>query len=95
VTRNGGYPAAKTPVDLPIARRIVETIARVAGPVVRLPTLGGSAPLYIFTQELKAPFVGVPIANHDNNQHAANENIRLDRLDTGIDIMAALMTMQP
>jgi acetylornithine deacetylase/succinyl-diaminopimelate desuccinylase-like protein len=93
LTRSGGYPAAKTPMDLLIVREVVAAIARVRGPVVRMPTLGGSVPLYILTQELKAPFVGVPIANHDNNQHAANENIRLDNLWAGIDVMAALMTL--
>jgi acetylornithine deacetylase/succinyl-diaminopimelate desuccinylase-like protein len=93
VTRSGGYPAAKTPMDLPIAEDVVAAIAKVRGPVMRLPTLGGSVPLYIFGQELKTPFLGVPIANHDNNQHAANENLRLDNLWAGIDVMQALMTM--
>jgi acetylornithine deacetylase/succinyl-diaminopimelate desuccinylase-like protein len=93
VTRSGGYPAAKTPMDLPIAREVVSAIEKVRGPVVRMPTLGGSVPLYIFAEELKVPFIGVPIANHDNNQHAANENIRLENLWAGIDVMAALMTM--
>jgi hypothetical protein len=27
--------------------------------------------------------IGVPIANHDNNQHSANENIRLQICGTG------------
>jgi acetylornithine deacetylase/succinyl-diaminopimelate desuccinylase-like protein len=94
VTRSGGYAAAKTPMDLPIAQHVVKAIERVTGQVVKAPTLGGSVPLYIFEQELKAPFIGVPIANHDNNQHAANENVRLANLWSGIEVMAALMTMQ-
>lgn len=93
VTRSGGYAAAKTPMDLPIAIHAVKAIEAVTGPVVKAPTLGGSVPLYIFEQELATPFIGVPIANHDNNQHAANENIRLQNLWTGIEVMAALMTM--
>ena len=94
VTRSGGYAAAKTPMDQPIAQDVVKAIEAVTGPVVKAPTLGGSVPLYIFEQELRTPFVGVPIANHDNNQHAANENIRLANLWTGIEVMAALMTMK-
>jgi len=54
---------------------------------------GGSVPLYIFAQVLKTPLVGLPIANHDNNQHAANENLRLQNLWDGIELMAALLTM--
>jgi hypothetical protein len=57
-----------------------------------MPTLGGSVPLYIFTDQLKTPCIGIPIANHDNNQHSANENIRLQNLWDGIETMAALLT---
>jgi acetylornithine deacetylase/succinyl-diaminopimelate desuccinylase-like protein len=35
--------------------------------------------------------VGVPIANHDNNQHAANENIRVQNLWDGIEAYAAIL----
>jgi acetylornithine deacetylase/succinyl-diaminopimelate desuccinylase-like protein len=94
VTRSGGYAAAKTPMDLPAAQNAVKAIEAVTGAVVKAPTLGGSVPLYIFEQELRTPFIGVPIANHDNNQHAANENIRLANLWAGIEVMAALMTMK-
>jgi acetylornithine deacetylase/succinyl-diaminopimelate desuccinylase-like protein len=34
----------------------------------------------------------VPLANYDNNQHAANENLRLENLWEGIDIYAELLT---
>ena len=36
----------------------------------------------------------VPIANYDNNQHSANENIRLQNLWDGIETMAALEAME-
>jgi hypothetical protein len=35
----------------------------------------------------------VPIANYDNNQHSANENI-LQNLWDGIEVMAALVAME-
>jgi hypothetical protein len=44
---------------------------------VLLPTLGGSVPIYIFTDVLNVPTIGVPIANHDNNQHQPDENLRI------------------
>jgi len=36
----------------------------------------------------------LPIANHDNNQHASNENIRLANLWYGVDLYASLLTMR-
>ena len=39
------------------------------------------------------PLIVVPIANHDNNQHAPDENIRIANLWYGIDLFAALLTM--
>ena len=41
-----------------------------------------------------APTITVPIANYDNNQHSANENIRLQNLWDGIEVMAALEAME-
>jgi len=36
----------------------------------------------------------VPIANHDNNQHSHNENIRLQNLWDGIATLGAVMAME-
>jgi acetylornithine deacetylase/succinyl-diaminopimelate desuccinylase-like protein len=38
--------------------------------------------------------VTVPIANHDNNQHAENENIKLKNFFEGIQVFSAIMTME-
>ncbi|SDL16161.1 Acetylornithine deacetylase/Succinyl-diaminopimelate desuccinylase [Catalinimonas alkaloidigena] len=95
VERPGGYNAARTPMDLPIARQIVAAVqSTTTQPVVQLPTGGGSLPLVLFQEKTGAPTITVPIANFDNNQHAEDENIRLQNLWDGIDMMAALM-MQP
>ena len=92
--RKGGYNAARTPMNLPISLRVVEAVQRTTSKkVVRLPTSGGSLPLSIITENLATVTITVPIANYDNNQHAENENIRLQNLWDGIDIYAALMTM--
>ncbi|MCA1850256.1 MAG: M20/M25/M40 family metallo-hydrolase [Acidobacteria bacterium] len=93
--RPGSYNAERTPMDLPVSRSVVAAVQRVsAEPVIRLPTLGGSLPLSLIRETLGAPTITVPIANYDNNQHAENENIRLQNLWDGIEIMAALMTMR-
>jgi acetylornithine deacetylase/succinyl-diaminopimelate desuccinylase-like protein len=87
-----GYPAARAPMDLPASRAVIRAVEEgTGGPVVRLPTLGGSIPMYLFSDVLHAPVVGVPIANHDNDQHAANENLRLQNLWDGIEVYAALI----
>ncbi len=92
VVWGSGYPSSRTSMDLPVSRAVVEILSEASGaPVVRLPTLGGSGPNYLFTEILKAPVIGVPIANHDNNQHAANENIRIGNFWEGIELYAALM----
>ena len=88
-----GYNALRTPMDLPIARRVTETLEQVRGPVIKLPTSGASLPLYMIQQELNQPTIMVPIANHDDNQHTFNENIRIQNLWDGIEVMAALLTM--
>ena len=86
-----GYPATRFGMDLPVSRAVVKVVSEAAGaPVVRLPTLGGSGPNYLFAIAGKAPVIGVPIANHDNNQHAANENIRIGHFWDGIELYAAL-----
>lgn len=94
-TGNGSYNAQRTPMDLPIAAKIRTAVqSTTPDPLVLQPTMGGSLPLYLFEQYLQSPTITVPIANHDNNQHAENENIRLTNLWTGIESMAAIMMMK-
>jgi acetylornithine deacetylase/succinyl-diaminopimelate desuccinylase-like protein len=47
--------------------------------------------MYLFSEVLGAPVIGVPIANHDDNQHAANENLRLQNLWDGIEVYATIL----
>ncbi len=90
-----GYNAQRTPLNLPFAQNVVNAIKTTTkDPVVLLPSMGGSLPLFIFEKELKATTITVPIANHDNNQHAENENIRIRNLWNGIETMAAIMIMK-
>jgi acetylornithine deacetylase/succinyl-diaminopimelate desuccinylase-like protein len=94
VTSAGGYPAVRTSMTSPIAQKIIGAVEGALGykPILT-PTLGGSVPLYIFEAATQAPQIILPIVNHDNNQHAANENLRIKNLWDGIEIFAALMTM--
>ncbi len=89
-----GYNAQRTPMDLPIAQRVVAAVKQTtAQQVILTPSLGGSLPLYLFEKHLGAPTITVPTANYDNNQHAENENLRIGNLWDAIETMAALMGM--
>ena len=93
--RSGGYNAERTRMDLPISLAVIDAVqSTVKDRVVLLPTSGGSLPLSVITDNLKTITMSVPIANYDNNQHAENENIRLQNLWDGIETYAALMTMR-
>jgi acetylornithine deacetylase/succinyl-diaminopimelate desuccinylase-like protein/pimeloyl-ACP methyl ester carboxylesterase len=92
VIRGGGYPAARTRMDDPYVQAVIAAARRAAGDSLLLvPGLGGSLPLYLFTDVLGKPAITVPIANHDNNQHAADENLRIGNLWYGMDLYAALL----
>jgi len=91
--QSGGYNASRTSMDLPISQLVLRTAEAARGPIVKLPTMGGSVPLYMIEEILHAPTISVPIANHDNNQHSFNENIRIRNLWDGIELMAGLMAM--
>lgn len=91
VAWDDGYAAARTSMDLPVSRAVLKTLEEMLGqPVVKVPMLGGSVPMSMFTDTLKVPVIAVPIVNHDNNQHAAHENLRLQNLWDGIEVFAAL-----
>lgn len=99
VTGGDGYPAARSSMSDPRVREVIAAAGEAAdrafgdGSLVLTPALGGSLPLYLFTDVLGKPFVNVPVANHDNNQHAADENLRIANLWYAIDLYAALLTM--
>lgn len=99
VTGGGGYPAARTSMADPFVQEVIAAGRAAAdrafgeGSLVLTPGLGGSLPLYLFTDLLGKPFVNVPVANHDNNQHAPDENLRVANLWYAMDLYAALLTM--
>src|SRR5205085_3428444 len=93
--RAGGYNAERTRMDLPISKSVIDAVQSTSREkIVLLPTSGGSLPLSIITGRLRTVTISVPIANYDNNQHAENENIRIQNLCDGIDTRAAITTMK-
>jgi len=55
--------------------------------------MGGSMPLADVEAPLGTHTIIIPIANHDDRQHSFDENLRLQNLWDGIELMAALLQM--
>jgi acetylornithine deacetylase/succinyl-diaminopimelate desuccinylase-like protein len=93
--RKGGYNAQRTPMNSPLAQKVCMAVeSTINYEVIKVPSLGGSLPLYLFEQKLGAKPITVPVVNYDNNQHAENENVLLQYLWDGIETFAAIMSMK-
>jgi acetylornithine deacetylase/succinyl-diaminopimelate desuccinylase-like protein len=84
---------SRTPMSLPISQEVIRVVESARGRTVKLPTMGGGLPLQEVERPTGAPTIIIPIGNHDNNQHSYDENLRLQNLWDGIELMAALLTM--
>ena len=92
VTRGAGESAFRTSMDLPISQELIRTVESALGPTVKTPSSGATGP-DAAGQVLRIPNIAVPIGNYDANQHSFNENLRVQNLWDGIELMAALLTM--
>lgn len=90
---DSGYPAFRTSLESPMAKRLSQILENLDGTKpLMTPTMGGSLPIYLFEQVVEAPIIILPVANHDNNQHGPDENIRVKNLWDAIDVYAAVIT---
>ena len=80
-------------MDLPIAQEVIRTVESARGDVVKLPMMGGGLPLEEIEKPLGTRTIVIPMGNHDNKQHSFNENLRIQNLWDGIELMAALLVM--
>ena len=93
ITPSYGSSAVRTPMDWPLAQEVVRVVESARGETVLLPTMGGGLPLENIERPLGTRTLIIPIGNHDNNQHSHDENLRVQNLWDGIELMAALLTM--
>ena len=89
---SSGYGGHRTDIGLPVSKAAIQALARASGgTMITVPFVGGSVPVALFAETLNVPVVIAPIVNHDNNQHGANENLRLQNLWDGIEAYAGLI----
>lgn len=93
VERRPGFNPVRTPMDSDLARRVIAAVEEARGPVIKLPLQEASRPVSAIAEALDVPAIFVPIANHDSNWHGPNENLRLQNLWEGIEVMAALLAL--
>ena len=92
-----GYEAYKVAVTHPQVQKVVGAVHELCTimgdptPPVILPTMGGSLPLSELAQVLGMPLISVPLANHDDNQHAPDENLRVGHFLQGIQTMLTVI----
>jgi acetylornithine deacetylase/succinyl-diaminopimelate desuccinylase-like protein len=89
--RDPGYPALRTRLDDPMSLRMTGLMRIIAPDLIVTPNMGGSLPLHEFNSRLSAPIIILPLANHDNNQHAENENIRLQNYWDAMSVYGAVL----
>ncbi len=94
IRARGGTNAFRTSPLLPESERITTALALVFGAApVRIRTMGGTLPITPFIEALGFPAISVPTVNFVNNQHSANENVRIGHVFDAVVAMAAVLTM--
>jgi acetylornithine deacetylase/succinyl-diaminopimelate desuccinylase-like protein len=87
-----GENPARTPLDHRFARLVAQTAEEVYGrPAALIPTMGGSGPMYSFTDTLGLPVATSGAGYPDSRAHAPNENIRLADFDNAMRHVAAIV----
>lgn len=92
IRRLGSMRPSHTPLDHPLAAPLRRAVATGFGAEpIDIPLVGGSLPDATWTETLGLPSFVVPYANHDEANHAPNENLTLERFYAGIRTTAALV----
>lgn len=84
--------AVRTDLKSPMADWLRSAFRKVYGrEPVQIRMMGGTVPTGSMVSALKVPFVIVPFVNADNNQHSANENMRLGNYIDGVRGLAGIL----
>ena len=93
ITFGTGGNAFRTSMDLPVAKAVIRAIEAVRGPVIKLPTMGGTLPIGFIEGALSTHLINIHMSNPDSNNHSSNENLRLQNLWDGIEQAAGLLLL--
>jgi len=88
---DGVQAARMDPRDPVVARGIAAVRSAAGGNLLVYPTLGGTLPLLRDFETAGFRYIGLPLVNFDNNQHVANENLRVAVLPEGIRLVERLL----
>jgi acetylornithine deacetylase/succinyl-diaminopimelate desuccinylase-like protein len=88
--------AMRMPLDSAVGRWATAALRGPASPrpgeaPVQIRMMGGTVPTDVLVTALQLPFLLVPTVNDDNNQHAANENLRIGHFVTGTETIYSLL----
>ena len=78
--RGTGNAGLRTPMDSPIAQKLIRIMQELTPDLILTPSMGGTLPLNAFDDRVDTPIIVLPLANHDNNQHGRDENIRIQNI---------------
>ncbi len=89
------FPASKVAMDRPEIQEVINGLkAFTKDRGVFLPATGASNRIYgLIFNEIGKPGICINTVNRDNNQHGANENLRVGNLWYGADILSVLLAM--
>jgi acetylornithine deacetylase/succinyl-diaminopimelate desuccinylase-like protein len=93
IDAGGGWgKALSTPLDSPVGVWARAALVKAFGQEpVRIPMMGGSVPSEPLVA-MGVPVLLLPLVNADNNQHAANENMRIGNYIDGVQSLYALFS---
>jgi acetylornithine deacetylase/succinyl-diaminopimelate desuccinylase-like protein len=90
--RGSGGSGLRTSMDSPVAQRLIAVMREIAPDLILTPSMGGGLPLADFDSRMDTPIIVLPLANHDNNQHAENENLRIQNLWDAMSVYGVVLT---
>lgn len=90
--RGTGNAGLRTPMDDPIAQKLISIMQELTPDLILTPSMGGTLPLNAFDERTDTPIIVLPLANHDNNQHGRNENIRIQNIWDAMSVYGAVLS---
>lgn len=90
--RGGVMPAFRTDINTPYTNWLANSF-QAAGydKLIKIRIMGGTVPISPFVNELNIPAILMPLVNPDNNQHSPNENLKVENVYFGLNVLYHLL----